>query len=64
MKLKLGDTLLLRCFTKSYASFSDHKFFCIRYATVTVTDRLIPARQWTNTPQFLDRASSVEKMRR
>lgn len=28
---------------------------------MTVTERLIPARQWTSMPHFLERASSEEE---
>ena len=50
MKLKLGDTSGLQRLTWSYASLSDRSRACIRYATVTVTERLMPARQCTSTP--------------
>lgn len=58
MKLKLGEMLDFFILTMSYASFMDRLSFCMRYATVTVTERLIPARQWTRTPHFSPRASS------
>lgn len=45
MKLKLGEMLDFFILTMSYASFMDRLSFCMRYATVTVTERLMPARQ-------------------
>ena len=59
-KLKLGEMLGLQSRTKSYAASRESSCSAIRYATVIVTDREIPARQWTKTPCFFCRASSAK----
>lgn len=61
IKWKFGDTSGLRLRTSVKASFKLSARVCIRYARVTVTERDTPARQWTSTAEFAERASSVPK---
>lgn len=64
IKWKLGDTSGLRLRTSVKASFKLSARVCIRYARVTVTERDTPARQWTSTAEFAERASSVQQNKR
>jgi len=59
MKLRLGEACGRQRLTSSYASSSDRLIDDMRYATATVTDRLMPARQWTSTPHCTRLASSA-----
>ena len=59
IKLKLGEMLAFLRRTKSYASFRLIDILYIRYATVIVTEREIPAKQCTRTPSPRSRAPSV-----
>jgi hypothetical protein len=59
MKWKLGATLDLRLRTRLNASLRLRLHLCMRYATVIVTEREMPARQCTRTPLSELRASSV-----
>lgn len=58
MKWKFGAILLFFDRTKLKASFRFSEHLYIRYATVIVTEREIPAKQCTKTPFFFDLASS------
>lgn len=50
MKWKFGAMFDLRERTRQNASLSDSECFAIKYATVIVTERDTPAKQWTSTP--------------
>lgn len=64
MKWKLGATSAFRERTKVKASSKLSRWHCMRYATVTVTERLIPATQCTRTPQLDDTPSSTWRNKR
>lgn len=49
----------LRFNTMLYASFNDSCLWDIKYASITVTEREMPARQCTKTPFFCSRPLSV-----
>ena len=51
-KLKFGEIFDFLCLMNSYASSSDSLSTLIRYAKQIVTDRDIPALQWTKTLPF------------
>lgn len=61
MKWKLGAMFDFLDLTRLKASLRLREHLYMRYATVIVTEREIPAKQWTSTPFFFDLASSAKK---
>lgn len=60
MKWKFGSMLALRFSTMLYASFSVSCRWAIKQASITVTERDMPARQCTKTPFFCVRPLSAK----
>lgn len=62
-KLKFGEIFDFLSLMNSYASSNESLFTVIRYAKQMVTDRDIPALQWTKTLPFCRLTDSIIKRR-